>query len=326
MRIGWIRLTAAALALPALSALAGAWLLTAWADVLPDPVAVHFGPSGTADGFASLAAARASLLFGPAIAVLMVLLTGAWTRRDARTARPAVAVSSGVGTFVTALVVFATAPQRGLADAVAAQLTWWSIPAAAIAGLVAAVLAAMAVPRVDPEPVTAAPPPDATRLDLAAGERLAWIGTGRMPVLGTLLVALIPLAVAILLAITLPWSGGALVALALVALTGVVVTVLTAAPVEARADDTGVTVRSMFTLRPIRVPLDDIVRADVGPVRGIHRISFGYRLVPDGVLVNVRPGDALIVTRAGGSRLLVTVDDAAQGAAAINALAARARP
>ena len=147
-----------------------------------------------------------------------------------------------------------------------------------------------------------------------------------MPIFGTLLIALIPLGVAILLAVTLPWSAGALVALLLVALTGVVVTVLIAAPVDARADDIGITVRSMFTLRPIRVPLDDIVRADVGPVPGIHRYSFGYRLVPGGVLVNVRPGDALIVTRAGGSRLLVTVDDAAHGAAAINALAARARP
>ena len=245
MRIGWTRLTAAALALPALAALTGAWLLTAWADALPDPVAVHFGPSGTADGFASLAAAQASLLFGPAIAVLMVVLTGAWTRRDTRTVRPAVAISSGVGTFVVALVVLAIAPQRGLVDAAAAHLTWWSIPASVLVGLVAAVLAAVAVPRVDPEPVTVPPPPDATRVDLNADERLAWVGTGRMPIFGTLLIALIPLGVAILLAVTLPWSAGALVALLLVALTGVVVTVLIAAPVEARADDIGITVRSM---------------------------------------------------------------------------------
>ncbi|MFE3293400.1 DUF1648 domain-containing protein, partial [Rhodococcus sp. NPDC059234] len=101
--VSWTRAFAATLALPVLAALGASATIGSWSDDLPDPVAVHFGPGGEADGFASLTAATWSPLLGPAVAAVFCLLLLLLTRRDARAARTGVAVAAGIGVFVAAL-------------------------------------------------------------------------------------------------------------------------------------------------------------------------------------------------------------------------------
>lgn len=77
----------------------------------------------------------------------------------------------------------------------------------------------------------------------------------------------------------------------------------------------------------LRVPLDRIVSADVTAVRALSQFGgWGYRLGSGGTSgLILRSGEALQVTRADGSVLVVTVDDARQAAGRINSLLDRVR-
>ena len=110
--VSWVRGLGGALLAPVAAATAAIAVLAAWSGDLPDPVAVHFGPGGAADGFASRAAAQWSPVLGLAFAVLLGGILLALTRRDVRAARTGAAVSAGTGTAVAILPVALLSSQR----------------------------------------------------------------------------------------------------------------------------------------------------------------------------------------------------------------------
>jgi hypothetical protein len=92
-------------------------------------------------------------------------------------------------------------------------------------------------------------------------------------------------------------------------------------------DDDGVTIRSPLGWPRIRIPLDEVVRADVTEVRPLRDFGgWGWRVGWHGrVGVVLRRGESLLIERTGGRSVVVTVDDAPTAAGTINALADRVR-
>jgi hypothetical protein len=93
-----------------------------------------------------------------------------------------------------------------------------------------------------------------------------------------------------------------------------------------RVDDSGLHVDSVLGIPRFHVPLSDIesaARVEVNPMGEFGgwglRLSTGRRF---GVVL--RAGDAIEVLRRSGKRFVVTVDDAATGAALLEALVSRA--
>jgi hypothetical protein len=75
------------------------------------------------------------------------------------------------------------------------------------------------------------------------------------------------------------------------------------------------------------IPLDEVLGAEQVTVSPFHEFGgWGYRVGRGGrVGVVLRAGVGLQVARTGGRSFVVTVDDAATGAALLNTLAARSR-
>jgi len=323
-RVSWLRGLAGAVAVPVVAAAASIAVLTTWSDDLPDPVAVHFGPGGTADGFASRAAAQWSPLLGLAFALLLGGILLLLTRRDVRAARAGAAIASGTGTAVAILPVGMLAPQRDLTDAAAATFGgWWLVPAALL-GIAAAFAGSAMIRRPDPVAASAAPPSDAPHMDLADTETVVWTGTASMPRWLATVLALVP----VVIVVSVAWTAAeeAVPMLLGAAVLGALLMGFALAPVLVVVDGRGLETRYVLTGGRRRIPLDEIARADVVKIGLINRYGgIGYRVGPDGVGLLVRPGAALRVTRADGSKFTVTVDGADQAAAVLNSLAARGR-
>ena len=322
--VSWTRGLAAAWLAPVVAAAAASAVLIAWSGDLPDPVAIHFGSGGHADGFASVAAARWMPLLGLAFAVLLGGIQLLLTRRDVRAARIGAAVASGTGAAVAVLPVGLLAAQRGLADAAEASFAGWSLVAAVLLGVVAAVAGAALVGRPDPAVATAAPPADASRIDLSDTETVVWTGSAAMPRWLAAVLALVPIAIVV----SGVWlsSEDAVLRMFIAAVVGALLLGLSLAPVHVVVDGRGLETRYVLTGGRRRIPLAEIARADVVKIGIINRYGgIGYRVGPDGVGLLVRPGEALRITRGDGSKFTVTVDGADQAAAVLNSLAARGR-
>ena len=304
-----------ALALVAVAAI----VVWSWRDDLPDPIASHWGAGSAPDGFMSLGA----FVLG---VVLMVIVLGAlfgaigWHWGSSAVTRRMVAASCvWSGGFGASLLLFTLGPQRGLDDAALARLPGWSLAAAIVLPLVPAVVAALLVRGDRHAPATTPVAADASRIALAGGERAVWIrradgGTG-------LVVGAVAIAGLVLLALALrQWA-----LLAVPVLLAVVFTAMFGFTV--RVDATGLTVRSLVGWPGTHIPADEVERASVTEVHPIRQFGgWGWRIGRGGrVGVVLRAGGALLVERTGGRSLVVTVDDAATGAALLNTLADRTR-
>lgn len=290
----------------------------AWAPDLPDPVASHWGPSGV-DGYSSLTAlvlgAGTVALVLAAAALVLALAVG----RQASVRRTAAGLATGTAVGLSALLLGLLHAQRGLADAQDVGDVDGAVALLVVAGLLAGALAAWVTPgdRALPaqEPVAAGAP----RVPLAAHERAAWARTasGRpgLVIGGAATVLVAGLAVALQLPAL--W----LLVLALVALLGAM-TVF-----RVRVDAAGLTARSALGWPTLRVPLDEVEEARAVTVDPMGEFGgWGYRVGVGGrVGVVLRRGEALEVRRTGGRVTVVTVDDAATGAALLNTLADRSR-
>ncbi|WP_430332233.1 DUF1648 domain-containing protein [Rhodococcus sp. ACT016] len=322
--VSWLRGLAGASTVPVVAAAAAIVGLTAWSSDLPDPVAVHFGPGGAADGFASRAVAQWSPLLGLAFAALLAGILLLLTRRDVRAARMGAAVASGTGTAVAILPLGVLASQRGLADASEATFGgWWLVPAVLL-GIVAAMIGSALVGRPGSVAAGSAPPSDAPHMELALTESVVWTGTAAMPRWLAAVLALVP--VVIVVAVACATSEAAVPMLLGAAVVGALLMGLALAPVHVVVDGRGLETRYVLTGGRRRIPLEEIARADEVRIGLINRYGgIGYRVGPDGVGLLVRPGAALRITRGDGSKFTVTVDGADQAAAVLNSLAARGR-
>jgi hypothetical protein len=309
---GWVTATGLAV----LACAAG--IAESWRGQLPDPVAIHWGVNGP-NGFSSLNALLATLLGAGALLVLgfgaVLLLLG----RSAVTRRIVTAVTVWFALYLSALTLGSLYIQRGLADAHQAGGLGVVLGVAFVGSLVPAVVAALLVPGDPRQPTHEAVAADAPRVALPEGELSAWTGrTESGPVVGLGLAA-VALVLA-LVVVTHIW----------VLLTFVVVLAVILAAMAlfvVRVDRAGLTVRSVLGWPRIRVPLDEVVRADVTDVRPVRDFGgWGLRVGRGGrVGIVLRRGEAVLVERTGGRSVVVTVDDAHTAAGLLNALADRQR-
>jgi Domain of unknown function (DUF1648) len=293
---------------------------------LPAQVADHWTLTGTANGTAPWLVAF--LLLGVLAAVgggliwlgWTVTRNGAPTGRSRRTAAAGAAGMMTMGLFLMALST-ALAIMMALANLGGGGLSSASVGIGGLAGSAGgpALLAATAgyllrrygglgaVDSGEPRP----------SLGLRAGERAVWTGRARArwawPAGALLLVA--GVLVGIVTAQRAPAVVLLLIGVLLLGFTEVRVTVATR----------GVTVGyGTLGLRLTRIPLRRIASA-----RAVERtpLAFGYRgslALFGAAAVIVRPGPALRLTLQDGKSFLVTVDDAATGAALLNDLIAGA--
>jgi hypothetical protein len=290
-----------------------------WRRQLPDPVASHWGLNGRADGFSSLTSTLTIML---TLGIVLVAGFGAATFRlgqSAITRRIGASTTVWSALFVSLLTLGTLYIQRGLADARDAG----GIGAVFLVTIVGSLVPAVAVglliasdpPMSTDDPVAA----DAPRARLVAGRETGWTATvSAGPALSAGL-----LAVALLLAmvvVTRFW-----VLLIVVGIIGLAVASMFRWVV--RVDDSGLLLRSALGWPRIRVPLDEVVRADVTEVRPVRDFGgWGLRVGRGGrVGVVLRGGEALLVQRTGGRSVAVTVDNANIPAGLLNTLADRAR-
>ena len=286
------------------------WLV-AWLTVflvalpaLPGRVAIHWSPSGVADG-------SAPLWMIPVVAIAILLLGFALTpvfsvgREPSMEAFALVGMSGGLA---TALVVVTASANHGIADWARAPETGFlaiallfGLPAL---GLVAGILLGRhwypiktIQRRIGVDDV----------IDVQPGERVSWVGRAR--VRG---VPIVTFAVAVILLFAIPELP--LWVFVLVAGVGVVFS-----QVEAHVTNDGMRVR-LGGIPVRRFPLEEISSAatiDVDPVGFGGR---GWKVLPDKTALILRAGEAMAITFLEGQQFVITVDDASTGSALLNGL------
>jgi hypothetical protein len=302
----------------ALSVGVGTTLVLAAGDRLPDPVATHWGTDGP-DGFTSLTGLlwmSGGLLAGTA------LVFGALTVLIAHAPR-GLLVGIGAGTVValSVLVYGLTLQQSGLTDAREAPGGGAFLLAAPLGGvLVGGGLGYLARSQPPVLPATRTPlPDDAPRLIGVHPQDVPWrrhIGMRVRLLAALVLLVLLPGA---LLAWVEPWL--------LVVPVGLAVMLLLTAQATVTVDRRGLTVRSAV-LTWLHVPLERVAVAGTTTVHALTDFGgWGLRVASDGRRGFVlRSGEALRVHRIGEPDVVVTVDDAATAAAALNTLAGSLAP
>ncbi|MBF9337153.1 hypothetical protein G3N30_13305 [Microbacterium lacticum] len=162
---------------------------------------------------------------------------------------------------------------------------------------------------------------------LAAGERAVWLQRVQLARGGAITLGV---ALVLLLATTLVtgFAGAPAGVLAITIAVTLVLALLVATTVafHVRVDETGLTVNSVVGIPRVHVPLSDIDRVEAVQVNPMGEFGgWGLRWAPGGGFgVVLRSGPGIRVRRTGGKVFTVTVDDAATGAALLEALRVRA--
>lgn len=289
-------------------------------DQLPDELAVHFGPGGTADRF------EAPGQFLVAMVAMLLLGGAAWTAMVARSGRGggsgtgvAAAAGWGLAAFLGAVAVLVLQLNAGATDAAGLSLPLWHLGAAFAVGLAGGLLGHVLVRKAVPDWPSGQGATGTERLDLPREGRAGWARrTSSVPMLlgGVVMMfgAVAPLAVS-----AMPWW------VALVLLPGGLVLVLMA-QADVAVDQRGLTVRLSGLPWPrLSVPLDRVAAAQARPVNPLGEFGgWGYRVTPKRSGLIYRSGEALVVRKTGdGREFAVTVDDAGTAAALLNTLAER---
>ena len=196
---------------------------------------------------------------------------------------------------------------------------------ALIAGLAVGVAAALAGWYLQPKDSRPAPERAVIPLELAPGERAAWMHTTYLPLPAVAVITAAATIVAV--KASFGWVSGDRDGIAAI-LTAVALLLLavlaTTASFRVRVDTRGLSVRSILGLPRFRVALQDVGSAAVVDARSLGVPgSWGIRARRGRVTIVMRSTTGIRVTRRDGRIFFVTVDDAATGAALLEALAAR---
>lgn len=225
-------------------------------------------------------------------------------------------LASGLGVFLGVLGYGVIWSQRDLADATGSAMSSTWMVAGLVAGLAVGALVGWALRPSQDEQVGDVPPlpADAQTLDVPAGARIAWHGRATS---GPVLVGIVEASLVLLVVLALtadPWMLAVVVPLALL--------LAVLAEVRVSVDSRGLRARSLVGLGWVDVPLDRIVSAEVTQVRPLAQYGgYGLRLRSDGTRALVtRSGEGLLVHRAGGPDVVVTVPRAEEAAAVLNTL------
>jgi hypothetical protein len=341
---GWVAALVCGLLPAALLATTVAVPAALWSR-LPERVADHWTLAGTADGTASRLAPF--VLLG-AISLVGAGLTGfgwiavrrgtrgGWSRPGRSLGSPGIrgaagargrAPAAGAASWLVATGLYVMAVDAGSAIMVAVAnlggggLKSASVGACGLVGMIGgpAVLVGFAGYVLHRYGGLGAADSGAPRssLGLRAGERAVW--TGRADARWALPAGLLLAAGGVLLgAVTGQWTPATVLLLAGVLMLGFT-------SVRVRVTARGVTVNyGVLGLRLTRVPLRKIASAEAV---GLTAFAFGYRgslWLLGAAAVVLRRGPALRLTLRDGKTFLVTVDDAATGAALLNDLIAQA--
>ncbi|QKJ19045.1 DUF1648 domain-containing protein [Microbacterium hominis] len=295
---------------------------------VPDVVASHWRASGLPDGFApSWLNPLMTAVLGLGIPALLALCALPGLRRGDRGAsyRLLGSLSAATTVLITVLLTWTLVIQIDVQDPATVELPFWPaiLPVFALAVAIG-VIAWFAQPRDYPAPGSTAA---AAPLALTPGETAVWMRHVSIARAG-----LIVLVSAVLLIVGLAigaWVVGADTTVAWI-LTGValvlLVLVATTATFHVRVDEHGLAVDSVLGIPRFRVPLERIEHASVIEVDPMGQFGgWGLRLAADGRFgVVLRTGEAIEVARTGKKPFVVTVDDAATGAALLEGLRARA--
>ncbi len=264
----------------------------------PDPIAVHWGFSGSPNGDMSLSVYVALLAAG-------MLLTWVVLTAGARRSMPAAPLTSltyfimGLLAAVNAQIVVANLDAASWGQA--ASMSIVSIVAVIVAALLAAAagwfLAGGSTGVEADEPLAPVSPSNVPWSGSASNGWVLLIGT--LPVFGLLFFDPV-------------W----LVLFIAIALVGVAFSSVTV-----DADETGVTVSiGPFGWPTRRIAAGEISAASAVALKPMSYGGWGYRVRSGVRAIIIRSGPAIRIERADQPDLLVTVDDAPSGAAAIGAL------
>ncbi|MCL1800348.1 MAG: hypothetical protein FWG25_03145 [Promicromonosporaceae bacterium] len=295
------------------------WLLAElWRSDLPVPVATNFDLSGTPNHYESLNTLLVvALLPGLVFAVLGVVLCWKFGRM-AHIRRIMFAVAISFPVFCLLLLLVVLAGQRGLADAGYAQFPTWiigvNVAAAAAVGLGAALLLPADLPQAALTPL----PTGASRVELAPSERAGWVERTRISQWYLLITGAIVVVLVALWAVNGWWA-------LLIPITLIVCTVVGTAFYSVRVDARGVLVRGVMGWPRVIVPASEILHATTDSAHPLDWGGLGWRGMGHEVGVITSAGEALRIERTGSRALVITVNDAATGAALLNTMAERAR-
>ena len=320
-----VRTTVLALAVPlVLLAAALAWAV-AMLPELPDQVATHWGANGLPDGFGSPVSTLVMLA-----AIVVPFTIGMWAigfylGSAASTRRLSVFFSIWFAVMISGLLVGSLAVQRGLTDATLAPGIGVPMAVSFVVATLAGALAALVIPADRPQPTTAPVLEGAERLPLGANEQAAWVRTAELPGLGWIMTAGAVLTVLLGGVALLGGVGVGVTTLVILAVVTLLLVLLGRWTVT--VDHDGLTARSVLPRPRTVVPLNEVEAAEVIDVQPLADFGgWGYRIDLTGrVGIVLRKGEAILVHRTGGRQLVITVDDAATGAALLNTLADRAR-
>lgn len=313
-----------AVLVPLLVMLASTGLTTLWLwskrAELRDTVAVHWGPKGQPDGWASLSSALTS---NAVIAVVMVVLLVALAAvvRE-RVLLPAVA--SGLAVFISGSMSALIAKQTR--DAAAPDLGF-ELALGLLAGAVVGAAVGFglsALRRREPQPIAPAGslPADAPVLDIPPSTPVTWVGETRngaalwvLPFVGVIPVA----GFLVYAAANQLWGIVAFLVPLLVLLSALFLMV----KCHVTVDERGLRATA-GRITWMRIPLEQIVSAEVDHVEplgdfGGWGIRFGFR----GLGLVTSRGPAVWIDRAQNTRACVTVTDPEGCVAAINTLVSR---
>ena len=294
-------------------------LALSWRDELPDPVASSWGSGGTVTGTSSLTGILVAMALPVALVSVVTCLVGI-LGRPASLRRVLAGFASGLAVFVCGLIVGSLADQRGLSSAYAAPAIGSLMAVVAVSPVVVGVVVAALMPGDTRLAATGRVPAEAPHARLAGTAGASWSGVatlqhgalwGAVGVVFVVVIGLITQSVWLALVPTVILVGVA------IAMWRWSVTI----------DERGVVASTVPALFRLTIPLDEIEWADVAQVNPARDFGgWGYRLGRGGRSgILMRSGEALVVNRSGGRRLVVTIDDARRGAALLNSLVERTR-
>ncbi|MDE0545789.1 DUF1648 domain-containing protein [Microbacterium sp. C7(2022)] len=312
-----------ALVIPAVVAGVGTAVQVIAVPGLGETVAVHWNAAGDPDGFApawTQPLMTVGIGFGVPALIALPALPGLRRGAGGPTYRLLGATATWTSIFVVTIFTWTTLAQTGGASADAVAIGRILVSALLIA-LAAGIGAWFAQPAVAARPLHAR---SVAPLPIEAHEHAVWVKVSTMT----------PVAMWAL------WASAALLLLAgglmviqqaeagwIVAIVGVVMVVAVGATTTFRVavTEAGMRVRSVWGVPRFGVAAADVQQVQVIEVNPMGEFGgWGVRAAPGRLGVVLRSGEAIKVTRRGGKSLLVTVDDAATGAALLESYARRA--
>lgn len=300
-------------------------LQAAWWNDVPARMPKHWNGSGVADAIGTpWSTTISTFIVGLAVPALMIAITAPSFTRGAR---------GWVYRFLAAM----SAAMSALGAVLAAGIFWlhrfvpeggpWprtssATLAAFASALVVGVLAYFVQPKQESTSPAAVP---MRSIALRPGESAIWINQTRIP--RKFLMLLIGVGIVVAgMCIFFFASGQTTAGLIYVGIVALLALIIPATSVfTVRVDATGFTVVSALGWPRVFVPYGNIADARAVMVDGLTEFGgYGVRAAPGAFGVVLRNGEAIEVTRVKGRRIVVTVDDAATGAALVNELKSRA--